>query len=142
LVVEVLGAVNVRIQKSAKAAAMVVHVDKVKRCMGDTPLFWLGTGEADTTLGILGKEQVLVPLFVEDPYLRTADIVNDNDGGYVLPVLVRPKRNALIPARYLNRVYAVSVDNDRWDDVADIFCSRSDKRFARELLEMNKEEKR
>jgi len=36
----------------------------------------------------------------------------------------------------------VSVDNDLWDDVADIFCSRSNKRFARELLEMDKEAKR
>jgi len=142
LIVEVLGAVIVRIQKSAKAATMIVHVDKVKRFMGDTPMSWLGTGEGDTTLGVLEDEQVLVPLFVEDPYVRTADIVNDNDGGCELPVLVRPKRNAPIPAGYLNWVYAVSVDNDQWDDVADIVCYRSEKRFAKELLEMDKEEKR
>jgi len=74
--------------------------------------------------------------------VRTADIVNDNDGGGVLPLLVRPKRNAPIPTRYLNRVYAVPVNDDQWDDVDDIFCSRSDKRFAKELLEMDKEEKR
>jgi len=121
---------------------MVVHVDKVKRCMGDTPVSWLGTSEADTTLGVSEDEQVFVPLFVEDPYVRTADIVNDNDKGCVLPVSVRPKRNAPIPARHLNRVYAVFVNNDQWDDVADIFCFRSDKRFAKELLETDKEEKR
>jgi len=70
LVVEVLGAVNLRIQKSARAAAMIVHVDKVKRCMGDTPLSWMGAGEADTTLGVLEDEQILVPLFVEHPWLH------------------------------------------------------------------------
>jgi len=72
--------------------------------------------------------------------VRTADIVDDNDDGRVLPVLVRPKRNAPIPARYLSRIYAVSVDNDWWDDVADISCYRSERRFAKELLEMDKEE--
>jgi len=142
LVVEVLGAVNVRIQKSAKAAAMIVHVDKVKRCMGDTPLSWLGTGEVDTTLGGLKDEQALVPLFVEDPYDRPATVVEDDDGGGAMPMLARPKRNAPVPARYLSRVYAMAVDNDQADDVDDILCSRSDKRFAKELLEMDKEEKR
>jgi len=91
---------------------MIVHVDKVKLRMGDTPVSWLGTGERDNTLGVFEDDQVLVPLFVEYPYVRTADIVNDNDDGCVLPVLVCPKKNAPIPARYLNRFYAVSVDND------------------------------
>jgi len=44
LIVEILGAVNLRIQKSAKAAALIVHVDKVKKCMGDMPVSWMGTG--------------------------------------------------------------------------------------------------
>jgi len=90
----------------------------------------------------LEEDQVLVPLFVEDPYVRTADIVNDNDDECVLPVVVRPKRNAPIPAQYLSRIYAVSVDNDWWDDVADISCYRYERPFAKELLEMDKEEKR
>jgi len=96
LIVEVLGAVNLRIQKSAKAAAMVVHVDKVKRCMGDTPVSWMGTGERDITFGALEDDRVLVPFFVEDPYVRTADIINDIDDGRMLPVMVHPKRNAHI----------------------------------------------
>jgi len=41
-VIEILGAVNIRIQKSARANAMVVHVDKVKHCTGATPAPWLG----------------------------------------------------------------------------------------------------
>jgi len=44
LVVENLGAVNLRIQKSARANAMVLHVDKVKHCTGDKPVqCWEGT---------------------------------------------------------------------------------------------------
>jgi len=142
LIVEVLGAVNLRIQKPAKAAAMVVHVDKVKRCMGDTPVSWMGTGERDTTLGALEDDRVLVPLFVEDPYVRTADIINDNDDGGVLSVMVRPKRNAPMPARYLSRIYAVSLTDKCWADVINISCYRSEKRFEKELLQMDKEEKR
>jgi len=142
LIVEIIGAVNLRIQKSAKAAAMIVHVDKVKRCMGDTLVSWLGTGERDNTLGVLEDDQELVPLFVEDPYVRTADIINDNDDGGVLPLLVRPKRNAPIPARYLSQIYAASLDNDGWVDVDDVSCYRSERRFAKELLEMDKEERR
>jgi len=34
---KILGAVNVRIQKTAKSSAMVVHVDKIKMCKGETP---------------------------------------------------------------------------------------------------------
>jgi len=117
LIVEVLGAVNLRIQKSAKAAATIVHVDKVKKCMGETPVSWMDTGERDTTLGILEDDGVLVPLFVENPYVRNADIVNDNDDGGVITISVRPKKNAPMPARYLSRVYAVSVTNSCWDDV-------------------------
>jgi len=37
LIVEILGMVNVRIQKTAKASAMVVHVNKIKLCKGETP---------------------------------------------------------------------------------------------------------
>jgi len=45
LIVEILGTVNVRIQKTAKASAMVVHVDKLKMCKGETPESWIGRPE-------------------------------------------------------------------------------------------------
>jgi len=106
---------------------MVVHVDKVKKCIGDTPVSWMGTGERDTTLGALENNEVLVPLFVEEPYVRTADIINDNDDGGVVPILVRPKKNAPIPARYLSRIYAVSVTDNCGDDVINISCYRFEK---------------
>jgi len=41
LVIDILGAVNLRIQKSARANMMVVHVNKVKLCLGETPTPWL-----------------------------------------------------------------------------------------------------
>jgi len=44
-VIEILGAVNLRIQKLARANAMVVHVDKVKHCTGDSPVSWLGNND-------------------------------------------------------------------------------------------------
>jgi len=93
LVVEILGAVNMRIQKSAKAGAIVVHVDKVKKCMGDTPVSWMDTNEVDTTFGTMEGDEVLIPSFAESPYTRNADIINDNDHGYVVPKAGRPKRN-------------------------------------------------
>jgi len=43
LVIEILEAVNLRIQKSARANMMVVHLDKVKQCLGETPMSWLGS---------------------------------------------------------------------------------------------------
>jgi len=110
--------------------------------MGDTPVSWMGVVERDNTLGALEDDRVLVPLFVEDSYVRTADIINDNNDGGVLPVVVRPKRNAPMPARYLSWVHAVSVTDEWWDDVLNIACYRSEKRFEKELLEMDKEEKR
>jgi len=42
LIVEILGKVNVRIQKTAKASVMVVYVDKIKLCKGETPESWMG----------------------------------------------------------------------------------------------------
>jgi len=40
LIIEILGAANVRIQKSPRSNPMVVHVDKVKQYMGKTPVSW------------------------------------------------------------------------------------------------------
>jgi len=42
LVIQKLGVVNIRIQRSPRANPMVVHVDKIKHCMGTTPASWLG----------------------------------------------------------------------------------------------------
>jgi len=82
----------------------------------------MGVIERDNTLGVLEDDRGLVPLFVEDPCVRNTDIINDNDDGGVLPVVVRPKRNAPMPARYLSPVYVVSVIDEWRDDVLNISC--------------------
>jgi hypothetical protein len=48
LITKVLGAVNFLIQRSPRAKAQVVHIDKLKRCEGTTPASWLTT-PADRT---------------------------------------------------------------------------------------------
>ena len=50
LVVEVLSAVNVMIQKSRKENKLVVHIDKLKSFMGDAPAAWL----VDDSLDVFG----------------------------------------------------------------------------------------
>ena len=62
--------VNLVIQKSPKAAKMVVHIDKVKKCYSDTPTPWIdpqGGGEA-----ISGDADLITR---EDP---VAEILGDN----------------------------------------------------------------
>jgi len=44
LVTQELGPVNVTIQKSPRAVAFVVHIDKLKLCQSDTPDSWLKFG--------------------------------------------------------------------------------------------------
>ena len=57
LIVEVLSAVNVMIQKSRKANKLVVHIDKLKSFMGDAPAAWV----ADDSLDASGESQMESP---------------------------------------------------------------------------------
>ena len=51
LAIDKLSEVNYVIQKSQKADPLVVHVDKLKLCVGTTPKSWLvGFGEVVETL--------------------------------------------------------------------------------------------
>jgi len=90
---------------------MVVYVDKVKQCMGETPVSWLGT-----------QTYIVIPITVESDVLpimfggvdrggvsTSADDVEPN-------VIVRPMRNAGVPARFLSRIYAA------WDDAQSHVC--------------------
>jgi len=65
LVIENLGAVNLKIQKSARANAMVVHVDNIKHCAGVTPASWLGGVSSDNKngrgIGTRPKRNVAIP---------------------------------------------------------------------------------
>jgi hypothetical protein len=45
LITQVLGPVNVRIQGSKRSQPFVVHIDKLKRCLGTTPDSWFTNGD-------------------------------------------------------------------------------------------------
>jgi len=104
-VTEILGTVNLRIQKSARANMMVVHVDKVKQCMGKTLTSWLGK-ESDNVLPAAMEPDVLPNMFGG---VNRGGVDTFNDDGEI-NVIVRPKRNAGVPARFLSRIYAVYKD--------------------------------
>jgi len=115
LIIEILGAVNLRIQKSPRANPMVVHVDKVKQCMGETHVSWLGT-QTYTVIPITVESDVLPIMFggVDRGGLSTSAV-------YVEPnVMVKPKRNAGVPARILSRIYAA------WDNAPPHVCKPID----------------
>jgi len=99
LVIEILGAVNLRIQKSPRANPMVVHVDKVKQCMGETPVSWLGTLTYNV-IPITVESDVLPIMFGEVDWggvSTSADDVEPN-------VIVRSKRTGAVFIAYLCRV--------------------------------------
>jgi len=75
LIVEILGMVNVRIQKTAKASAMVVHVDEVKLCKGETPESW--KGEVEEILIDRIERGAFISLFDDTIGDRNAEIIND-----------------------------------------------------------------
>ena len=52
LVTEVLGPVNVRIQLSRRSQPFVTHIDKLKPCLGRTPVNWLGVGSTEVNEAI------------------------------------------------------------------------------------------
>jgi len=92
LVMEKLGSVNLRIQRSPRANPMVVHVDKVKHCMGTTPVSWLDTDNYQVIP--LALEPDALPILFGGVDRSSTDDIDPN-------VVMRPKRNAAIPARFL-----------------------------------------
>jgi len=76
LVIEKLGAVNLRIQKSARANAMVVQVDKVKHCTGETPVSWLGGDDYHVVPPIL--EPDALPIIFGDVDRNAGDSADDD----------------------------------------------------------------
>jgi len=96
LVTEILGPVNLRLQKTTKVNKMVVHVDKVKHCTGTTPVSWLGTDSYNIVPAAL-EPDVFTNMFGgvdRDEEILSADEINMN-------IIRRPKRNAGVPARFL-----------------------------------------
>jgi len=105
MIVAILEPVNLRIQKTTRSGALVVHVDKIERYNGVAPDSWLPDGLGQDALGAFSGEN-LNWLFLNDPPVRTADIVNDET---VATPVKRPARNAPVPASYLSHILAVSV---------------------------------
>jgi len=105
LVKEILGTVNLRLQKTVRANKMVVHVDKVKHCTGNTPVSWLGADDYNVIPPVL-ESDVLPRMFGDvdrNGPLASADDTNTT-------FIVRPKRNAGVPLRFLCRIYALYDD--------------------------------
>jgi len=101
LITEILGSVNLRLRKSAKANKVVIHVDKVKHCTGTIPVSWLGTDNYKIVPATLDPN-VLTNMFGgvdKTGLLSSADDMNTT-------VIGRPKKNAGVPARFLCRIYA------------------------------------
>jgi len=101
LITKNLGSLNLRLQKSAKANKVVVHVDKVKQCTGTTPASWLGTDNYNIVPATLHPD-LLTNLF--GGVDRTGLLSSTDDMNTT--VLVRPKKNAGVPARFQCRIYA------------------------------------
>jgi len=122
LVVEKLGAVNLRIQKSPRANAIIVHLDKVKHCMGDTPVSWLGRDDYNIVPPIL--ECDALPIMFGDVDRSAPDSADDETRRRII---TRPKRKTAVPARYLNRIYAVPM-NVLSDELVLTHINRDDNR--------------
>jgi len=105
LVIKILGAVNLRFQKSARANAMVLHVDKVKHCTGDAPVSWLENDNYNIIPPNL--ETDALPIMFGDVDRNASHSSEDE---LRRGVVVRLRRNAAIPSRYLNKVYAVPIN--------------------------------
>jgi len=74
---------------------MVVHVDKVKQCLGETPMSWLGI-ESYTVLSAAMEPDVLLNMFVG---VDRSGVSTSNDDVEII-VVVRPKLNAGVPALF------------------------------------------
>jgi len=83
---------------------MVVHADKVKRYMGDTPVSWL-EDSVDSIIPEVVEGDAIPLLFGDVDRSVIQERVGDGKDGTV----ARPRRNASMPARYLRRIYAVSL---------------------------------
>jgi len=106
LIVEILGMINVRIQKSAKASVMVVNVHKIKMCRGETPKSWIGESKE----GLIDRIErgAFIDPFDESASVRDAEKINDIGNNIIEEKRrARPKWNAPMPTRYIQRIFAI-----------------------------------
>jgi transposase InsO family protein len=95
LVTEVLGPVNVRLQKNRKSIPFIAHIDKVKIFNGDPPKNWLETINNEC-------EQVDMPVTINANEAEMAsndvDVITFNENAEFRRT--RPRRNIVRPARF------------------------------------------
>jgi len=99
---------------------MVVHVDKVKHCTVDTPVSWLGGDDYHVIPPIL--EADALPIMFGDVDRNAGDSADDNTRRRMS---TRPQRKTAVLARYLNRIYVVSM-NVLSDEIACTHINRDD----------------
>jgi len=101
LVIGKLGAVNLRTQRSPRANNMIVHVDKVKHCTRTTPVSWLGTTDYHVLPSAL--ELDALPMLFGGVDRSSPKETDPN-------LVVKPKRNGAMPARFFCGIFAVPND--------------------------------
>jgi len=84
LVVGVLGPVNVRIQASRRSKPFIVHIDKLKLCLGPTPESWVKEEAGETV------QRELVDLPVDEQFLESLQEHEGEDEQMVDDRLMQP----------------------------------------------------
>jgi hypothetical protein len=79
LLVDVLGTINLVVQKSARANKQVIHVDKIKKRFSMTPKSWLDSREEDRTS--IPAEANKTHEQSEVPKTTSANLVADGEDG-------------------------------------------------------------
>ena len=127
LITKILGPVNVLVQKGPRAKGQVIHLDKLKRCEGNTPRSWLVGGpteerpaaavppvvqEEEAPLSVPEGDEGL-PEDVAAAGFATGAMPAERGGSTpkTAPTAaaapqatrVQPRRNAGVPRRYLQR---------------------------------------
>ena len=121
LIVKQLNVVNFVVQRTSKSATQVIHVDKMRKCLGDTPRSWIVMSNDDTLMPTAPADVREDQPALQDRHSETLSKVSDSfvsgegnsqepnrvvreDGVNHYPVLLtRPRRKALYPRRYLKR---------------------------------------
>jgi len=112
-----LGNGNVRIQKSPRASAMVVHVDKIKFYRGDDLNSWFG--ESNERPMDRMEDGAITQLFMDGRSNRDTKIINDIEDD------VDAEEKKKMPRRNATYIYAVSINsNVSNNDNADL-CYRN-----------------
>ena len=82
LIVKQLGPVNFVLQQSKRSKPFVVHVDKIKKCKGNTPISWLSESsetEVETAENLEGPSaEELVEMFKVAPELLETPVETEN----------------------------------------------------------------